>query len=505
MKKLIWIILSIQLLFASGEVVTVISGDTIQESINKMEKQYYKINVPKGKDIDVTLSNLDADIDLYVKTGSKPKIRLNDCYSSNGSTKDEECRYTISGNDINDVYIMVYGFKSSTYTLKVDIKEEENIPTLILGKTIEGEVAKGDFIAYKINVKKGDILKTTLFSLTDDADLRVKRGRKAGRHVFDCKSTNGGKKSEYCISKIKKDTVLYIQIEGYKSAKYKLNVFKDSPNIPITREELDEMIANNQDVTQVNTSQITDMHELFKNNKEFNQDISNWDVSSVTNMQAMFREASSFNQLLNKWDVSSVTNMDSMFHSATNFNQPIGDWNVSSVTNMSRMFVYASSFNQPIGRWDVSSVKEMVVMFSGAKKFNQPIGNWDVSSVKEMTGMFEDAISFNQPIGNWNTSSVFLIDTMFKGALAFNQPLEKWNMSKVTFMYAMFEGAISFNQPLDKWNVYRVGNMNDMFKNASSFNQSLESWNVFSVYTMFHMFDNSGQKVLPSWYPKPLR
>ena len=68
-----------------------------------------------------------------------------------------------------------------------------------------------------------------------------------------------------------------------------------------------------------NTSQVTDMRELFINYEEFNDNISEWDVSNVTNMSSMFYEASSFNQDISEWDVSNVTKMSSMFYEATSF------------------------------------------------------------------------------------------------------------------------------------------------------------------------------------------
>jgi len=42
----------------------------------------------------------------------------------------------------------------------------------------------------------------------------------------------------------------------------------------VTREQLIQMIQNNEDVSNVDTSEITDMSCLFKNNKKFNQNIS---------------------------------------------------------------------------------------------------------------------------------------------------------------------------------------------------------------------------------------
>ncbi len=73
----------------------------------------------------------------------------------------------------------------------------------------------------------------------------------------------------------------------------------------LTRAELDTMIANGDDVRFVNTSEITNMDELFRDSS-FNQDISTWDVSSVLDMSYMFYN-SQFNQDISSWDVSSVT------------------------------------------------------------------------------------------------------------------------------------------------------------------------------------------------------
>ena len=270
----------------------------------------------------------------------------------------------------------------------------------------------------------------------------------------------------------------------------------------VRREELLEMIRNDEDYSQVDVSDVIDMSYLFKNKEvkyditgwdvsnvknmegmfykaTFNQPIGNWDVSSVTNMKKMFY-MTNFNQPIGDWDVSSVTDMSDMFHSDLRFNQPIGDWDVSSVTDMSGMFYSASDFNQPIGNWDVSSVTDMNDMFRGAHKFNQPIGNWDVSQVKKMKGMFCYAKVFNQPIDNWDVSNVNTMEEMFYYADKFNQPIGNWDVSNVTNMRAMFYHARSFNQPLE-WDVSNVWNMEGMFYFARKFDQPIQNWNVSNV------------------------
>ena len=134
----------------------------------------------------------------------------------------------------------------------------------------------------------------------------------------------------------------------------------------VDKTTLADMIYYEEDVTQVCTSLITDMSELFYFETEqnpINQDISSWDVSNVTDMYSMFYNCYEFNQDISNWDVSNVTNMEEMFSGAYVFNQDIGSWDVSNVTNMEAMFNQCSiigdttgTFNQDLSNWDVSGV-----------------------------------------------------------------------------------------------------------------------------------------------------
>ena len=225
-------------------------------------------------------------------------------------------------------------------------------------------------------------------------------------------------------------------------------IFKPKDNADLKAKVKDWVNGNKKGlglISNWDTSDITDMSELFLHMHLFNENISSWDVSKVTNMESMFEFANSFNQPIGEWNVSNVKNMEYMFQEADSFNQPIGEWNVSKVTNMSRMFFNAYEFNQPIGEWNVSNVTDMVGMFAEAHKFNQPIGEWNVSKVTNMEWMFSGASAFNQPIGEWNVSNVTNMSYMFYGASAFNQPLVNWDVSNRPNMGRMFDGARSFN------------------------------------------------------------
>ena len=84
------------------------------------------------------------------------------------------------------------------------------------------------------------------------------------------------------------------------------------------------------------------------------------------------------------WNTSNVTDMSNMFSYAYNFNEDIGEWDTSKVTNMSRMFYYTQRFNQDIRKWNTSKVTNMYSMFKHAIKFNQDVGKWDTSNVINM-------------------------------------------------------------------------------------------------------------------------
>jgi surface protein len=141
----------------------------------------------------------------------------------------------------------------------------------------------------------------------------------------------------------------------------------------------------------------------------FNSDIGNWDTSNVSDMHQMFWSADSFNQDIGNWDTSHVSDMGSMFYGADSFNQDISNWDTYNVSDMGWMFMDADSFNQDISRWNTSNVIDMASMFWGASSFNQNLANWNVNKV---------------------ANDVFFYSSMFRGSGFSINGKENWKKMK---------------------------------------------------------------------------
>ena len=407
MKKLLFLLVTIQISLFAKPFIPLKSGDTVEGHVNYLEKKYYELEVYKEQTVTIKLTNLTADVDMYIGTNYKPKIRSNDCYSSNSNRENEECILTVPApyaGKSTSIIVMVYGFKESNYKLEVISKDGAEALPELSSTPLDGTVSKGEGKQYKFLGKKGEEYTTALFNLSADADLRVSIGRRAGLRTFTCKSIFGGTTNDKCTITLKEDAPVYVQVYGYRAASYKIEVLKSPDNPPVTLAKLKEMIANGDDVTKVNTSAITDMSDLFKDNREFNQNIHGWDVSNVTNMSNMFA-MSIFDQDIGSWDVSNVTDMSYMFFWDPAFNQDISNWDVSKVTNMTYMFNSkdrCSDFNQNIEKWNVSKVINMNWMLPSNQQGqciwtnkenpfkNHDLSVWNVSSVTTHIGFMDD-------------------------------------------------------------------------------------------------------------------
>ncbi len=201
--------------------------------------------------------------------------------------------------------------------------------------------------------------------------------------VVECTITSGANSGQKVLATINVETGL-VKLPSEVASYYRPTTKKALQAI-ITAEKTRQSSGGNNNpspnLNMIDTSVITDMSQLFYQDKTFNGDITQWNTRNVTTMSYMFSEASVFNQNIGSWDTGKVTRMDGMFDTASAFNQNIGNWNVNSVVNMSAIFADATAFNQNIGNWKVGNVTRLQVMFSGASVFDQDLSSWKMCKV----------------------------------------------------------------------------------------------------------------------------
>lgn len=102
---------------------------------------------------------------------------------------------------------------------------------------------------------------------------------------------------------------------------------------PKTKEELKKLIDDESiSLYDIDTSNITNMSELFRNSKRKNfEGIETWNTSKVTDMSLMFNNAQYFNCDLNSWNTQSLKKINYMFLGASNFNKYPNKWNLDNV------------------------------------------------------------------------------------------------------------------------------------------------------------------------------
>jgi|694.fasta_scaffold44714_4 surface protein len=232
------------------------------------------------------------------------------------------------------------------------------------------------------------------------------------------------------------------------------------------------------DITQWDTSDMTDMSWLFAGQEDFNQDISGWDTSNVTNMNHMFLEATSFNQPLNGWDVSNVTEMQAMFMGATAFQQDLDSWDVRSVEYADSMFGY-TSFDGDLSGWEFESLRTGQYMFTSR---SADIVGWSFTQGTDLRGMFSsnggpnDYSNITGRLIDWDVSGVVNMSRMFWQS-TFNHDISDWDVSNVTDMKDMFHEAINFNQDLSRWDVRKV----EFDPTEPSGFENCRGWNFFGT------------------------
>ena len=143
-----------------------------------------------------------------------------------------------------------------------------------------------------------------------------------------------------------------------------------------------------------NTSNVTNMYQMFYGVDVETLDLSSFDTSNVTNMEQMFAHARKLRNVnLSSFNTSNVTSMYQMFYNNQNAQTiTFGPYfNTSSVTNMESMFEGLSTINNmDLSAFDTSSVTNMKRMFYGSMNLQRIYVSSDFNTSSLATGGDED-------------------------------------------------------------------------------------------------------------------
>ena len=206
------------------------------------------------------------------------------------------------------------------------------------------------------------------------------------------------------------------------------------------------------DLSNFDTSKVTDMSGMFVFMNLTTLNLSNFDTSKVTNMGGMFAGMSSLTTLnLFNFDTSKVTNMSSMFGGMSSLTTlDLSNFDTSKVTDMSTMFRYMYNLTTlNLSSFNTSQVTDMGEMFRYMSNLTSlDLSNFDTSKVTDMQGMFGDMRSLTTlNLTNFDTSNVKNMNQMFylgfldisKDKLETIYVNNDFNTSKLEYSFSMFE------------------------------------------------------------------
>ena len=241
--------------------------------------------------------------------------------------------------------------------------------------------------------------------------------------------------------------------------------------------------------TYINNKPVVSAHHMFYQSKATAIDVSNFNTSNITNMGGMFYGSQATSINVSNLDTTNVTDMSEMFSYTTNLqNLDVSNFDTSKVTNMSEMFVYSQAKTLNVSNFDTSNVTNMSSMFSGTQVTTLDVSNFNTSKVTNMNSMFSGTRVTTLDVSGFDTSNVTNMSSMFETSQIKLIDLSNFNTSNVTDMSRMFYQSNITNLNLTNFNTSKVSNMSSMFYNSQATTIDLSSFDTSNVTYMSEMF-----------------
>ena len=258
--------------------------------------------------------------------------------------------------------------------------------------------------------------------------------------------------------------------------------------------------VTNIDLSQLNTSEVTDMSNMFSRCSKLQNifGLENFNTTNVTNMGGMFSGCNKLTTLdISNFDTSKVTNMVNMFRDCSSLTTlDVSNFDTSKVTNMASMFNNCNKLTTlDVSNFDTAKVTNMNSMFSGCSSLTTlDVSNFDTTNVTNMNSMFWNCTSLTTlDVSNFNTTNVTNMASMFNNCNKLTTlDVSNFDTAKVKDkgMEALFRSCGSLTTlNISNFDTSNVTNMNNMFNNCNKLTTlDISNFNMDKVTAYTDMF-----------------
>ena len=189
------------------------------------------------------------------------------------------------------------------------------------------------------------------------------------------------------------------------------NIEQDGWGVILTDKSSTEPV-NTSICTYINGKPLVSTSHMFYKSAATSLDISNWNTSNVTNMSGMFYGSDATSLDLSSFDTSNVTKMNEMFSFSAATELDLSSFDTSNVTDMSCMFCVSAATELDLSSFNTSNVTNMFGMFLRSAARTIYVGdNWNTYNVISYNDMFRDAT--NLVGGNGTTYNASYTDKTY--------------------------------------------------------------------------------------------
>lgn len=199
------------------------NNQSVSFSVTQGQKKYYKFNVPSGSStLQVRMTNVSGDPDLYTRSGSRPTTSTYACRPYYGSGSSETCIHNSPSPGY--WYMMIRGYSTGSGSLTAsysgggDDDDDDCSCSNVLsnGQSVSVSVSQGQKKYYCINVpSSASSVTVRITNVSGDPDLYTRNGSVPTTSIYSCRPYYASGSSETCTNS--QTGCWHIMVRGYSS------------------------------------------------------------------------------------------------------------------------------------------------------------------------------------------------------------------------------------------------------------------------------------------------